>query len=181
MKVESSVAIVRERRRLIVGTAALVLAALALVLAGLRWFAREEERRMELLQDAVRENSESVGRMVRESEEAVRKVQARAEAEIKSVDRRRQRALMDEDARQLAGAAQQYFMESANAVVAVNYDPRTGALGGPVATYLPRIAPGYAAVPAQLALTGSFSLDHPNVGSVRRYHEDGRPVADGPE
>jgi type IV pilus assembly protein PilA len=52
---------------------------------------------------------------------------------------------MDNDARQLASAAQQYFLENSTTTVSVSdYDSATGSIGGELSTYVARISKGYA-------------------------------------
>ena len=181
--------LVREERRAtaaggwrpVVLGAALVLAVGVAAYGIVSRIERAETRRRAELEEHARQAREYQEKLMRESAAAVRAVQQRAEEELEAVRRQRQSALIDQDARLLAGAAQQYFMESCLLEVALSYDPRTGALSGPVAEYLPRIGAGYTEVPARLTVRGVFRLAHPAAGPVRRYHEDGRPAPEGAE
>ncbi|HQL21970.1 MAG TPA: DUF4190 domain-containing protein [Opitutaceae bacterium] len=80
---------------------------------------------------------------------------------------------MDNDARQIAGAAQQYFMEYGVESVEFSYDPATGEVSGPLAVYVKQIGKGYMIVPEELTLEGTFELAHPSVPESREYNAEG--------
>jgi type II secretory pathway pseudopilin PulG len=86
--------------------------------------------------------------------------------------------VMDNDARQLASAAQQYFLENSVTTVAFSYDSATGAVSGPLATYVPQIAKGYTTVPQQITAEGTFELARTSPYLVRSYNADGRCTSD---
>lgn len=157
-----------------------VLAGVAVALYVLRQFELAERQAQARELEMRREMAETIRAVHQESEALVTGL--RRETEDRAAARRSREAIMamDEDARLLAGSAQQYFMESANTTVSVAYDPNTGALGGPLAQYIRRIAPGYTSVPQQLKLEGVFRMEHPDVGPARYYGEDGRRAAEGP-
>jgi hypothetical protein len=81
---------------------------------------------------------------------------------------------MDNDARHIANAAQQYYMEQNVMSVTFSYDSASGAVGGPLANYVPRIAKGYTIVPKQLSWEGTFQLSLPNAGPPRTYNAEGK-------
>ena len=151
-----------------------VLAGVAVALYVLRQFELAERQAQARELEIRREMAETIRAVRQESDALVTGL--RRETEDRAAARRSREAIMamDEDARLLAGSAQQYFMESANTTVAVAYDPNTGAVGGPLAQYIRRIAPGYKTVPQQLKLEGDFWMEHPDVGPARHYSEDGR-------
>ncbi|HNY42650.1 MAG TPA: type II secretion system protein [Bryobacteraceae bacterium] len=79
---------------------------------------------------------------------------------------------MDNDARQLAGAAQQYFLEYRVTTVALTYTD--GAIGGPLAEHVRFIGTHYTDVPTELVAATPFSLNHPHLPAARTYSEDGQ-------
>ena len=83
---------------------------------------------------------------------------------------------MDNDARQIAGAAQQYFLEYGVENVDFFYDPETGNVGGPLAAFVKQIGKGYTIVPEELRLEGTFELAHPSVRGVGIYDMEGRLI-----
>jgi len=83
---------------------------------------------------------------------------------------------MDNDARQIAGAAQQYFLEYGVERVGFFYDPATGEVGGPLAVYVKQIGKGYTVVPEELTPGGTFELAHPSVRGVGIYDMEGRMI-----
>ncbi len=82
------------------------------------------------------------------------------------------RSTMDNDARQLAGAAQQYFLEYRVVTVALTYTD--GAIGGPLAEHVRFIGTHYTDVPTALTSGSPFSLNHPHLPAPRAYSEDGQ-------
>ena len=81
---------------------------------------------------------------------------------------------MDNDARQIAAAAQQHFLETETASVEFAYNAVTGEVGGPLATSVGRIGRGYTVVPVTLTKEGGYELAHPKAGPPRGYDADGR-------
>ena len=163
--------------------AALAVAVLAgeIVAVGILRKFDQAERQAQARELEMRREMAATIRAVRQESEAL-VTGLRRETEDRAAARRSREAIMamDEDARLLAGAAQQYFMESANTTVAVTYDPSTGAVGGPLAQYIRRIGPGYTTVPQQLELEGDFRMEHPDVGPARQYSQDGRRTVVAP-
>lgn len=82
---------------------------------------------------------------------------------------------MNNDARQIASAAQQYFMENATDTVDLAYNPNTGKIGGPLETYVPVIQKGYTNTPSRLAIDANFVLAHPTVGAST-YNAEGQRI-----
>ena len=82
--------------------------------------------------------------------------------------------MMDNDARQIAAAAQQHFLETEATSVEFSYNPATGEVSGPLATYVGRIGRGYTVVPTTLTKEGGYELAHPKAGPPRGYDADGR-------
>ncbi len=82
--------------------------------------------------------------------------------------------MMDNDARQIAAAAQQHFLETETTCVEFSYNAATGEVSGPLATYVGRIGRGYTVVPTTLTKEGGYELAHPKAGPPRGYDADGR-------
>ncbi|MFT3830491.1 MAG: DUF4190 domain-containing protein [Opitutaceae bacterium] len=83
---------------------------------------------------------------------------------------------MNNDARLLAAAAQQHFLENNVQSVALSYDAATGEVRGPLATYVHQIAKGYTVVPEQLTSEGTFELGRTSPRLLQRYDCYGAPV-----
>lgn len=81
---------------------------------------------------------------------------------------------MDNDARLISTAAQQYFMQTKMMFVEFSYDPATGVVGGPLAETASKISPGYTSVPERLMAEGEFQLEHRGAGLKRTYNSDGQ-------
>ncbi len=79
---------------------------------------------------------------------------------------------MDNDARQLGSAAQQYFMEHGATAVDVAYS--AGVISGPLAERVRFMGQHYVAFSISLAESGSFTLEHPSLGAARVYTSEGR-------
>jgi prepilin-type N-terminal cleavage/methylation domain-containing protein len=81
-----------------------------------------------------------------------------------------------QEGRQIAGAAQQYLMESGATSVSFGVDPDTGAVIGPLTLYVAKISPNFSY--AGGAITGTedfiFSLSH-SFGTVS-FNIEGKPV-----
>lgn len=158
------------------GVAAVVLTGAAVAFGVLRKLDRAEQQAEVRQAELRKEMAETIETVRKDSDARVERIRQMTEESTKAERRLLQRQAMDQDARLLAAAAQHYFLESCQTVVAIGYDPRTGELSGPAAGYLRRIAPGYTTVPNELKLEGIFTLEHPSAGPAQGYHEDGRPV-----
>ena len=85
--------------------------------------------------------------------------------------------MMQNDARQIAGAAQQYMMEQGVKSVTFSIDPVTGEVKGPIATYVQHITPGTTEVDGTIdGPDDTFSLTNPKVFKGREviFDADGR-------
>ena len=85
---------------------------------------------------------------------------------------------MQNDARQIAGAAQQFMMEEGEKPVVFTIDPETGGISGPLATYVSQISRGTREIDGTIDnTTDTFSLANPNVAKGREFifDADGRP------
>jgi prepilin-type N-terminal cleavage/methylation domain-containing protein len=78
---------------------------------------------------------------------------------------------MDNDTRQLAGAAQQYFMEYGVTTVTVGY--AAGAISGHLADRVRFVGQQYTDTSWTLTTTATFDLTHPSVGAPRIYDAEG--------
>ena len=87
---------------------------------------------------------------------------------------------MDNDARQLASAAQQYYMEeTAQNTGALTYVEETGELTGNLEGYLNQLGRGYDQFPdTGLVLDENFILGHPLLDENREYNPEGQFLDD---
>jgi len=83
---------------------------------------------------------------------------------------------MDNDARQLASAAQQYFLEKSATVFTISsYDSSTGVLtGDDVTPYVRRISKGYSGTPGTITADQTFTMTHPVTGGAVTYSSEGQ-------
>jgi type IV pilus assembly protein PilA len=83
---------------------------------------------------------------------------------------------MDNDARQLASAAQQYFLENNVEEVAHGYTTLDGTISTDLTPYVNQIGRGYTITPANLTVNEGFNISHPlvNGGAARQYNPEGQ-------
>ena len=81
--------------------------------------------------------------------------------------------VMDNDARQLGGAAQQYFMEYGVTSVAVGYVWGSGAITGPLADRVHFVGAHYTSVSTPLTEDGGFTMAHEGLPAARSYNAEG--------
>jgi type IV pilus assembly protein PilA len=81
---------------------------------------------------------------------------------------------MDNDARQLASAAQQYFLEYSTTSVAVTYTSSTGVVGGALSPYVARLSKGYTAVATPLTTLTGPVLTQPLLPAAVSYAPEGQ-------
>ncbi len=81
---------------------------------------------------------------------------------------------MDNDARQIASAAQQYFLEANSESVGVTYVEGTGAITGDLQAYVSTIGRGYDPFPTELDVDTDFIIGHPLVDGDRTYNPEGQ-------
>ncbi|MFL3656969.1 MAG: prepilin-type N-terminal cleavage/methylation domain-containing protein [Opitutales bacterium] len=72
---------------------------------------------------------------------------------------------MDNDARQLAAAAQQYMLENSLSTVTASITTLTGAVGTPLDAYVSQVGKGYTSTSVTITANGTFSLAHPQVAT----------------
>lgn len=82
--------------------------------------------------------------------------------------------VMDNDARQLGGAAQQYFMEYGVTSVAVGYVSGSGAITGQLADRVHFVGAHYTDVSTPLTADGGFTMEHEGLSAARSYDAEGR-------
>lgn len=82
--------------------------------------------------------------------------------------------MMDNDARMIASASQQYFMENGKTSVDLTYDRATGEIGGPLHDWVRSVAKGYSRFPTRMTSEGTFEIAHPSAGPPHRYDEMGK-------
>ena len=84
---------------------------------------------------------------------------------------------MQNDARQIAAAAQQVMLENGGKSVTFHIDPATGTVTGPIASYVPHLTKGTTEVDGVIeSPTDSFSLHNPHMQRGREvvFGADGR-------
>jgi len=72
---------------------------------------------------------------------------------------------MKNDARQLASAAQQYFLENNTTSVNIAYTSSTGAITGNLQAYVKQIGTGYTTCPTAITADSTFTMSHALCGS----------------
>ncbi len=83
---------------------------------------------------------------------------------------------MDNDARQIGSAAQQYMLEnSQSSLPNIGYTAATGAVTGPITDYVEKIGTGYTTVPTAVTAGATFTMGHPlaNGGVAKTYNDEG--------
>lgn len=80
---------------------------------------------------------------------------------------------MDNDARQIAAAAQQYFLEENVTTVNTNYTSGTGAIGDPLSQWVKTVGKSYT-FPSTLTTGGTFTISHALASAVRTYNAEGQ-------
>ena len=86
------------------------------------------------------------------------------------------RSTMDNDARQLASAAQQYFMEYGVSSVDVTYDRTSGEITGSLADRVRFVGVHYTSISPVLYGDADFQLEHEWLSAPRTYNPEGRPL-----
>ena len=86
------------------------------------------------------------------------------------------RSTMDNDARQLAAGAQQYYMEAGTTQAAFTYDSNTGGVTGTLGEYVKQMSKKYTGLTSPLQVDSSFTITHP-VGGTRTYTPEGQMVS----
>lgn len=81
---------------------------------------------------------------------------------------------MDNDARQIASAAQQYFLESNETTVASGYDSVSGTIAAPLSSWVKIVGQKYTAFPANLNTTATFQINHNLSSGARTYNSEGQ-------
>jgi type IV pilus assembly protein PilA len=80
---------------------------------------------------------------------------------------------MDNDARQVAAAAQQYFLEANVTTVNSGYNSDTGAIAAPLSQWVKTIGKGYT-FDGTVTADETFSFAHPLVATARTYNSEGQ-------
>jgi type IV pilus assembly protein PilA len=82
---------------------------------------------------------------------------------------------MDNDARQLASAAQQYMLENNLTTVTATLATTTGLITGDLSAYVSQVGKGYTSTSVVITAAGTFSLAHPQVaGGTSDYSAEGQ-------
>lgn len=80
---------------------------------------------------------------------------------------------MDNDARQIASAAQQYYLETNSTFV--NFTcTAAGVVGNPLSSWVKQVGSGYTTFPTALNVTAPFSVLHPLASTARTYNSEGQ-------
>lgn len=81
---------------------------------------------------------------------------------------------MDNDARQLASAAQQYMLENNTTSASITYAAATGVITGDLAAYVRQVGKSYTLATA-ITAGGTFSVGHPQANpTTRTYSAEGQ-------
>ena len=89
-----------------------------------------------------------------------------------------QRKIMQNDARQIGSAAQQYMMEKGVTAVSFDIDAATGRVTGPLSEFSIKVTPGTRAVDGVIEnQNDTFSLQNPRFlhGEVETFDAEGQP------
>ena len=71
---------------------------------------------------------------------------------------------MDNDARQLASAAQQYMLENSATSADITYNSTSGTIDGDLSVYVKQIGTDYT-VTSPITVDGTFQVSHPQAGT----------------
>ena len=85
------------------------------------------------------------------------------------------RSSMDNDARQIAAGAQQYYMEHGTTSIGVAYTATDGTIGSDLAEYVKQASKKYTGFPTVLQVDSTFTIVHP-VGGTRTYSPEGQMI-----
>jgi type IV pilus assembly protein PilA len=85
---------------------------------------------------------------------------------FQKVRRNSRSSAMKNDARQLASAAQQYFMENNTTTVTITYTSGSGLITGNLQAYVKQIGTGYTACPTAITADSTFTMSHPLCDSL---------------
>ncbi|MBU26410.1 MAG: prepilin-type cleavage/methylation domain-containing protein [Gammaproteobacteria bacterium] len=81
---------------------------------------------------------------------------------------------MDNDARQIASAAQQYMLENNTTSATISYAATSGSITGNLFSYVKQIGKGYT-VSGSVTSDGTFSVGHPQANpTTRTYSAEGQ-------
>lgn len=80
---------------------------------------------------------------------------------------------IENDARQLASAAQQYMLENNVTTVAHGYSAADGTIGTNLDDYVRKLGTGYT-ITADLTIDGTFSIDHGQLDSALTFTAEGQ-------
>ncbi len=83
------------------------------------------------------------------------------------------KSTMDNDARQIAAGAQQYYLEHGTTTVALVYNTTDGTVTGDLAEYVKQVSKKYSSFPTTLQVDSTFTIVHPVVGTGE-YNPEGQ-------
>ena len=81
---------------------------------------------------------------------------------------------MDNDARQLASAAQQYFLETNSTTVTHGYNTTSGLVVSALSSWVKQLGKGYTVSATALDVSSTWSIAHPLVTTARVYNAEGQ-------
>lgn len=83
---------------------------------------------------------------------------------------------VENDARQLASAAQQYMLENNTTTIAHGYtaNSTTGDVATLLQPYVRRIGKGYTIAPPSLTINGTFTISHPQLSTALTFTAEGQ-------
>tara|TARA_B110000037_G_C17038869_1_gene472792 strand:- start:560 stop:937 length:378 start_codon:yes stop_codon:yes gene_type:complete len=80
---------------------------------------------------------------------------------------------MDNDARQLASAAQQYMLENSVTTATLTVNATTGVVSAPLADYVKQVGKGYT-TSGTITSAGDFTITHAQAAAARTYNAEGQ-------
>lgn len=87
-------------------------------------------------------------------------------------------AAVENDARQLASAAQQYMLENNVTTVSVSYTSTSGAITGALEEYVKQLGSGYT-IPGTMGIDSTFTVGHSQLdGSSLTFTAEGQRLAE---
>lgn len=84
------------------------------------------------------------------------------------------KSAVENDARQLASAAQQYMLENDVTVIAHGYASATGAVASDLTPYVRRLGTGYTITDANLGIDSDFTISHPQLKAAITFTAEGQ-------
>ncbi|MDQ8181761.1 prepilin-type N-terminal cleavage/methylation domain-containing protein [Pelagicoccus sp. SDUM812005] len=81
---------------------------------------------------------------------------------------------VENDARQLASAAQQYMLENNVTTVTHSYNSTTGTVASALTPYIRRLGTGYTITGTELGIDSDFTISHPQLTAAIVFTAEGQ-------